>query len=103
MTYTKKQQTKWKKSKDPKNLPPKELRAFKTYIGIKTKHICQICNKRLSAEYHHALYGAYKDDRTLVAICRHCHSDIHVKGDKEKRSFAELVGGRNWEEFKEMK
>lgn len=102
MTYTKKEQLKWKKTKNPKKLPPKQLQAFKNYINKQTKYICQICNKRLAVEYHHALFGANKDDKTLVAICRHCHSDIHVKSDKEKESFAKLVGSKNWEEFKDF-
>lgn len=39
---------------------------------------CQICFCNKSDDIHHTIYGAGgRDDRSVIAICRTCHHEIH--------------------------
>ena len=58
-------------------LKPKELREFQNFLR-ENHEFCQICEINLSQDLHHSQYGAGgRDDRTLVAVCRECHYEIH--------------------------
>jgi len=60
-----------------KKLKPKELRKFQDFLR-ENYEICQICEVNPSQDLHHSQYGAGgRDDRTLVAVCRDCHYQIH--------------------------
>jgi len=99
---TKENQTKWHKEPKKSRLPKKELQGFIDWLRQK-HYICQICGTRKAQEAHHARYGyfgAKKDDRCLVAICRECHHAIH-HGDGVEicRADIEAIGDQNWREY----
>ena len=58
---------------------------------------CQICNK-IADDTHHVLFGAYKDDRTLVSLCRKHHEEAH-KNKKEWEKILLPIANENWEKY----
>lgn len=59
--------------------------------------ICQICGRTKAVEAHHVLYGAYKDDSTLISVCRPCHMWCHAN-KKESQKYWGLAK-KNWETY----
>ena len=58
---------------------------------------CQICNE-IADDTHHVLFGAYKDDRTLVSLCR----EHHFKAHKEKKAWEQIllpIAQENWKAY----
>lgn len=105
MLFPKSAQTKKHKKDNPKKLPKPTLQNFIDTIFKLSKGKCQICKVNKIDEYHHALYGNFgadKDDRSLVGICRECHYCIHHGkngGSQKLRQNAVLVGENNWSFF----
>jgi len=69
--------------------------------------ICQCCEIREAQDIHHAGYGAGgRDDRTIIAICRECHYEIHHgKGgysvlSKDRQELLE-IGLKNHKEWQD--
>ena len=63
--------------------------------------VCQICGKAPSDDPHHVRYGCYgadKDDRKQIAVCRACHQWCH---DHKHESIEKYEGlaDENWEAF----
>ncbi|ADV47044.1 HNH endonuclease [Nitratifractor salsuginis] len=66
--------------------------------------VCQVCGMEMAQEAHHSKYGyfgAKKDDRSLVAVCRECHYQIHHgrRGVCKSRKEIEEIGEANWTEY----
>ncbi len=100
---TKQQQTKWNKKSNPKKLTPADYKDFVNYIFNKAERKCQLCTFKPIDDLHHSVYGSFgadKDDRTLVGVCRACHSDIHDHGNRDKREKAKKIGKENWKGYK---
>lgn len=63
--------------------------------------VCQICGKAPSDDAHHVRYGCYgadKDDRKQIAVCRACHKWCH---DHKHESIEKYEGlaDENWAEY----
>lgn len=100
--YSKETQLKMAKKKNDKRLDPCEYRALKDSILDRTNGICQLCGVAAISEYHHSLYGsrgADKDDRSIVGICRGCHSNCHKDKHGELNTLAVEIGENNWERY----
>ena len=82
-----------------RRLPKEEYQRYYAYIMAKYP-ICQVCDSNHSIEAHHTLYGAYKDDKTLVAVCRQCHQIVHSNKHKWEKLLLPIAK-KNWLEFKE--
>ncbi len=99
---TKQEQTKKNRQKDEKKLSQEKYFLFCGHILEKANYICQLCNSHAIDDMHHSKFGCFganKDDRSLVGICRSCHSAIHDKGNKKKRERAVKIGEENWKGF----
>lgn len=105
MLFPKSAQTKKNKKINPKKLPKETLQNFIDTIFKLAKGKCQICKAKKIDEYHHSIYGNFgadKDDRSLVGICRGCHFAIHHGkngGSQELRYKAIPIGEKNWSFF----
>ena len=55
-----------------------QIKAYMWWIVNELSPVCQICESAPSDDAHHILYGAYKDDRYLIACCRACHMWCHA-------------------------
>ncbi len=87
-------QLKKEKSQNPKIMTI-SLYQLKCDWLFNTYPLCQICNKRKSAQAHHARYGYRgRDDRTILAVCEPCHTEIHhgKNGVSQSRDELELLG-----------
>ena len=67
-------------------MPKKEIIAYMRWVV--NSFPCQKCGN-MAQDAHHCLYGAYKDDRYLVALCRSCHQWAHAN---KKEGQALLMG-----------
>lgn len=63
--------------------------------------VCQLCESNLSIEAHHSRYGAYKDDKTLIAVCRQCHQMAHSNKHKWEKLLLPIAD-LNWLEFNKI-
>lgn len=82
---------------------PKKLKNVKKYAKwlLEKYPVCQICEDKQSIEAHHLMFGCYganKDDRTLIAVCRECHMYCHANKHESQKEFKELVN-KNYKEF----
>lgn len=106
MMFPKSKQTKKHTVRDEKKLSVKEKSAFIAKINEISKGKCQVCLDNSTDDYHHSIYGSFgadKDDRTLVAICRECHHTIHHSRNGQGRTLrnkAIPIGLANWKAFK---
>ena len=95
--------TVWNKTKKENRLKNDELVLFRIFISEKTMDTCQICHKEHIADFHHLFYGSYgadKDDRTLIGVCRKCHEWCHKNKHQSQKDYKK-VADLNWLEFKE--
>lgn len=79
-----------------RRLSKKDYENYRTWLS-NYQPFCQICNE-LADDTHHVLFGAYKDDRTLVSLCREHHSDAH----RDKKSWEKIllpIANENWEKY----
>ncbi|MDY0138264.1 MAG: hypothetical protein RBR50_01070 [Candidatus Izemoplasmatales bacterium] len=99
--YSKQSQLSKVKKDNPKKMTEAEQKAFRIYIGLSTRHICQLCNKAMIQDYHHPIFGcrgADKDDRCQAGCCRDCHEKCH----KDKHGFnlkAVEIGNENYQRW----
>ena len=97
---TKAQQT-FKAKKTKKNrLSKEEYKKYTIYLAD-TFPICQMCNVLPSEDCHHLGYGSYgadKDDKSLIAVCRHCHEYAHKNKAETQELYADVVES-NWREY----
>lgn len=95
--------TVWNKSKKEKRLSVGEMSSFRNFISERAFDTCQICHKAHISEYHHLFFGSYgadKDDRTLIGVCRKCHEWCH-KHKKKSQERYEHIAQDNWRYFQE--
>ena len=79
-----------------RRLSKSEYEKYRTWLADYQPR-CQVCN-RIADDTHHVLFGAYKDDRTLVSLCRRHHQMAH----NEKDLFQELllpIAQENWSNY----
>ena len=95
--------TVWNKPKKEKRLSVDVMSSFRNFIAEKSMDTCQICHKEHISELHHLFYGSYgadKDDRTLIGVCRECHIYCHKNKHQSQRDYKK-VADLNWLEFSE--
>ena len=90
----------WNKTPKKKRLSKSAMRAY--ILWMNDKHpLCQICGDTAD-DLHHLFYGRYgadKDDKTLISVCRKCHEFCH-QHKKESQEKYEHIVKNNWEKFK---
>lgn len=82
-----------------RRLSPKDYKRYIEWLADYQPR-CQVCNK-CSDDLHHVLFGAYKDDRTLVSLCREHHSQAH----KDKRAWEKIllpIAQENWKTYNNL-
>jgi len=100
---SKKEQTRKKKMRDEKRLEKKEMERYKQWLS-KTYPMCQAqlngCDGD-TVDAHHVLFGSFgadKDDRRLMCVCRACHSWCHANKKLSKELFLH-VAISNWKQY----
>lgn len=94
--------TYWNKEKKEKRLSKSENLRFRQWL-CESFSRCQICGVNPPQDPHHLFFGAFganKDDRTQIAVCRECHDYCH-KHKKESQERYEHIAQENWTLFKE--
>ena len=85
-----------------KKMSAVELQLYKDFINDITEGKCQCCGNT-GVEYHHALFGAYKSDTSLVLICREEHHTIHhginTKEAERLKVLTKGIGRSNWRRY----
>lgn len=82
-----------------------EKELFEEFINDKAKGLCQCGCGRQGVEYHHSKRGIYKDDRSIMLICRRCHTLIHnceyknIDETSRLTLLAKEKGKENWGEY----
>ena len=79
-----------------RRLSKAEYKKYRTWLADYQPR-CQICND-VADDTHHVLFGAYKDDRTLVSLCRKCHEKAH-KNKKAWESVLLPIARKNWSTY----
>ena len=103
---TKQEQLKKNREQNQKKLSTVVLADFKNFIWAKSGGLCQCGCGKHGVEYHHSLRGAYKDDKSIILICRSCHNLIHnceynnMDKTSELMILAKVQGVKNWKDFK---
>lgn len=95
--------TVWNKTKKENRLSVEVMSSFRNFISEKSFDTCQICHKEHIADFHHLFYGSYgadKDDRTLIGVCRECHEWCHANKVKSQERY-EHIAQDNWRYFQE--
>ncbi|CAD7288246.1 hypothetical protein [Campylobacter suis] len=85
-----------------RRLDKKTIKAFKSFLDERYQ-TCQICKQYRPYEFHHAKYGAYKDDRTLIKIYCECHRKIHNGKMEIDNEILQRLDETNWESFTKEK
>ena len=81
-------------------LPKAENLKFRQFLAYEYP-ICQICGKAPSDDAHHVVFGCYgadKDDRKQIAVCRACHDWCHEHKHESIEKYEELAD-ENWAEY----
>lgn len=76
-----------------RRLSKSAYKKYKEYLAD-LHFTCQICGE-VADDTHHVLFGAYKDDRTLVSLCRKHHEEAH----KDKKTWERVllpIANYNW-------
>lgn len=100
----KSEQLKKIKKINPKRMTKIERKLYEEFICDKALGKCQSDCYNNGVEYHHSQRGAYKDDRSIVLICRRCHTLIHnceYKNADESLKLTLLAKSRGLENWKE--
>lgn len=58
---------------------------------------CQICHSK-AVEAHHLIFGAYKDDKTIISVCRECHQWCHANKHESIEKFMHIAQ-ENWKAY----
>ena len=77
-----------------------EFEKFKSFLAYEHP-MCQICGQAPSVEPHHVKFGRYgadKDDRKLIAVCRACHQWSHAHKHESIEKY-ERLADENWASF----
>lgn len=83
-----------------KRLSKQENENFREFLA-ETYPACQICGWRRAVEAHHVVYGCYganKDDRKQISVCRECHLWCHANKKESIEKF-ESLADENWREY----
>lgn len=103
LMLTKKEQLRKNKARSDKKLEKKDLQNYLEWL--KENH--PQCQAKLdnceheTIEAHHVLFGGYgadKDDRTLLCVCRSCHEWAH-KNKANSRELFLHVARANWKQY----
>ena len=90
---------------NPSKMTKIEKGLFEDFISEKVNGLCQCDCGAAGVEYHHSLRGAYKDDRSIILICRRCHTLIHnceyknVDETSRLTLLAKAKGKQNWKGY----
>lgn len=74
----------------------KEIISYMRWMVSEHAPVCQRCGEASTDDAHHLRYGAYKDDRYLVSVCRPCHEWFHQNKRKGIDAY-ESVAIENYE------
>ena len=94
--------TYWNKEKKKKRLPKNEMKSYCWYMQHNHPN-CQICGYKAD-DLHHLFYGSYgadKDDRYLISVCRDCHKYCHDNKHQSKVQYIHIANA-NYQSFKEQ-
>lgn len=83
-----------------RRLSKAEYEKYRTWLADYQPR-CQIYND-VADDTHQVLFGAYKDDRTLVSLCRKCHSQAH----KDKKSLEHVllpIARKSWSTYASLR
>ena len=95
--YSKEMQTKKAKKLKKGRMTKSDLSTYQMYIYEDSLGLCQLCHKEPIDDYHHSKYGCYgadKDDKFLIGLCRTDHDLCHK--DKQKNNEALYIAQVNW-------
>jgi len=102
---SKKEQLKKNKVPNPKKMPQIEKELYQDFIFEKSQGKCQCGCGSDGVEYHHTKRGIYKDDRSIILICRRCHTLIHnceyknIDETSRLTLLAKAKGKENWRDY----
>lgn len=102
---TKEEQLNKNRQKNPKRMSQIEKDCYTTFIDDKAKGKCQCGCGNDGVEYHHSEQSRVYDDRSIILICRKCHSLINNMEYKNIDKSTELIriakeqGKRNWRDY----
>lgn len=102
---TKAEQLSKVKKDNPRKMSKADKENLEDFINIKSLGKCQCGCGRDGVEYHHSKRGAYKDDRSIMLICRRCHTLIHnceyknVDETSRLTLLAKDEGKSNWKAY----
>ena len=101
--YSKKEQTKKNKAQIDSKLTASVREHYKAWLHERQGGLCFCGCERPIDEYHHARFGIWKDDRTLIGIARDCHYAIHHGRDTERKrrliNLSQKLADVNWDDF----
>ena len=101
--YSKTEQLKKNRKPCDRKLPASVREHYKAWLSARQGGRCFCGCGRPIDEYHHARFGIWKDDRTLIGISRDCHYAIHHGRDIERKrhliNMSQKTAEKNWEEF----
>jgi len=99
--YPKSKQTAKNKPKNEKRMSQKEYHAYCDHIRDVSDGICQACGDFPFDDTHHTKWGSFgadKDDRSLVGVCRGCHDKCHA--DRDFNDSLSWIATDNYQTFK---
>jgi len=79
-------------------MPKAEILDYMRWMVNEHAPVCQRCGEASTDDAHHLLYGAYKDDRYLISVCRSCHEWFHKNKRKGIDSY-EVLAIENYENY----
>lgn len=95
--------TYWNKTKKEKRLSKSENLRFREWL-CESFSRCQICGVRPPQDAHHLYFGAFgadKDDKTQIAVCRECHEWLHKNKKYGQETYKEIAE-KNYQTFKDL-
>jgi len=72
-------------------MPKKQIKEYMHWIVNELSPLCQVCESAPSDDAHHLYFGAYKDDRYLLAVCRTCHQWCHANKKLSQLRYGAVV------------
>ena len=104
---TKSEQLKKNRIPNPKKMIDVEYKCYVDFVNDRAGYSCQLCGAP-AQDIHHSEFGKDKDDRSIIAICRNCHSLIRYASPKDIESGSRLkyraktIGKENWRAYVEI-